>query len=77
MFKFFTRIPTPKVGMRLEDSVWGKKYTEIEIVGVSTNKKYVQYKFITVKGDRSYGNSIYDEKWKYLVPYSYKLIGNN
>ncbi len=76
MFNWLKRNPKPKpkVGMLLEDKIWGKDYTCIEIVKVSKCGKEVLYKFNKVKGDTAVFGSICENNWEYGILSNYDII---
>jgi hypothetical protein len=76
MFNFFKKIPKvePKVGMKLEDSVWGRDYTEIEITRINKDKKYILYKFIRIKGKSITSSSEHNFEWERLIKNFYTPI---
>ena len=68
MFKNFLKKPVkPLVGMKLEDKVWGKEYTVIEITRVSKDSKNVLYKYIIVQGTEVNFTDDYESSWNSLL----------
>tara|TARA_R110000851_G_scaffold11354_1_gene39873 strand:- start:845 stop:1096 length:252 start_codon:yes stop_codon:yes gene_type:complete len=71
----FPTLPEPEVDMILEDRMWGD-WTIIEIVRVSTDKKWVKYNHIRTNGkDRPADTLLEADRWKDIY-ISYKIQEN-